>query len=106
MVIYSLKAIDDLTNILYGLRHWAKHFISDEHALNYVDNISEICDQLDKKAFHFNVRFAMHKPYGEKVHTYRRGKNTLWYIIYNLDQHGNVYIQRIISNHNTKSEFI
>ena len=40
MVIYSLKSIDDLTAILFGLRNWTKHIISNEHALNYVDDIS------------------------------------------------------------------
>ncbi len=104
MVIYSSRAIDDLTNILYGLRNWTKHFVSDEQAIRYVDDISDICDHLDTKSFHFNARFIFHKRYGEKVYTYRRNKNTIWYIIYNLDQHGNVYIQRIISNYNTKSD--
>ena len=101
MVIYSLTAIDDLTDILFGLRNWTKHLISDEHALNYVDDISDICDKLDSKTFHFNTRYSIHKRYGEKVHTYRRSKKTVWYIIYNLDQHGNVYIQKIISNYKT-----
>lgn len=104
MVIYSIKSIDDLTNILYGLRHWRKHFISDEHAISYVDTITEICDSLDTKTFHFNPRYSVHKRFGDKVHTYRRNKSTIWYIVYNLDQYGNVYIQRIISNHNTKSK--
>jgi hypothetical protein len=104
MVIYSLKSIDDLTAILFGLRNWTKHIISDEHALDYVDDISGICDKLDRKAFHFNTRYSIHKQYGEKVHTYRRSKQTNWYIIYNLDPHGNVYIQRIISNYSTIAE--
>ena len=101
MVIYSLKSIDDLTAILFGLRNWTKHIISNEHALNYVDDISSICDKLDTRTFHFNTRYSIHKRYGEKVHTYRRSKQTIWYIIYNLDQHNNVYIQRIISNLNS-----
>jgi len=101
MVIYSLSAINDLTTILFGLRNWTKHLISDEHALNYVDDISDVCDKLDRKTFHFNTRYTIHKRYGEKVHTYRRSKQTIWYIIYNLDQHGNVYIQKILSNYST-----
>ena len=44
MVIYSLTAIDDLTDILFGLRNWTNHLISNEHALNYVDDISDICE--------------------------------------------------------------
>ncbi|MFZ4581648.1 MAG: hypothetical protein ACOYM7_03260 [Paludibacter sp.] len=101
MVIYSSQAIIDLTNLLYGLRNWSKHHISDEHALSYVDDIADICDVIDLKAFHFNTQFPEHKRFGEKVHTYRRNKQTNWYIIYNLDSHGNVYIQRIFSNHLT-----
>jgi len=101
MVIYSSQAINDLTNILLGLRKWVKHYISDEHALSYVDDISDVCDLIDSKVFHFNAQFPEHKRFGDKAHTYRRNKQTIWYIIYNLDPHGNVYIQRIFSNHIT-----
>ena len=80
---------------------WEKHPLELEHAIKYVSEIRNICDTLDSKAFHFNTKFSIHKRYGEKVHTYNRNKQTQWYIIYNLDQHGNVYIQKIISNHNT-----
>ncbi len=99
MVIYSKQAIADLTNLLYGLRNWPKYFISDEHALKYVDDISDVCDLLDTKTFHFNTQFPEQKRFGEKVYTYRRNKQTNWYIVYNLDSHANVYIQRIFSNH-------
>jgi hypothetical protein len=104
MVLFSHIAIINLSDILIGLLSWKKHPLEVEHALKYVSDIRQICDRLDTKAYHFNTQFAIHKRYGEKVHTYRRNKNTIWYIIYNLDQHGNVYVQRIISNHNTKSE--
>jgi hypothetical protein len=99
MVIYSSEAITDLTNLLFGLRNWTKLELSNEHTLSYVDDISDICDCLDAKAFHFNTQYPIHKRLGEKVHSYRRNKQTYWYIIYNLDPHGNVYIQRILSNH-------
>jgi len=104
MVLFSQFAINNLSDILTGLISWKKHPLEVEHALKYVYDIRQVCDKLDIKAFHFNTRFTIHKRYGEKVHTYKRNKNTIWYIIYNLDQHGNVYIQRIISNHNTKLE--
>jgi hypothetical protein len=82
----------------------SKHFILDEHAISSVDTITEICDILDKKSFHFNAIYISHKRFGEKVHTYRRNKSTNWYIVYNLDQYGNIYIQLLNSNHNTKSK--
>ena len=105
MVFYSQVAKSNLSDILTGLISWQKHPLEISHALKYVSEIRQVCDQLDTKSFHFNTRFALHKRYGEKVHTYRRNKNTVWYIIYNLDQHGNAYIQRIISNYNTITEF-
>lgn len=106
MVLYSQLAITNLSDILTGLIGWKKHPLEVDHARKYVSEIRKICDALDKKSFHFNPRYSTHKRFGEKVHTYRRNKNTIWYIIYNLDQHGNIYIQRIISNHNTKSKMI
>ena len=105
MVFYSQVAKTNLSDILTGLISWQNHPLEISPALKYVSEIRQVCDQLDTKSFHFNARFTLHKRYGEKVHTYRRSKNTVWYIIYNLDQHGNIYIQRIISNYNTITEF-
>ena len=101
MVLYSKTAIENLTDILIGLINWPKHPLSVEHAENYVAEIRFVCDELDTKSFHFNTRFALHKSCGSKVHTYRKNKQTSWYIIYNLDRNANVYIERILSNHNT-----
>jgi len=102
MVFYSLRAKRDLNSIFDGLLSWSKHPLEYNHVVIYHNKILSVCDSLDSKKFHFNAQFAHHKRYGEKVYTYRRNKNTVWYIIYNLDQHGNVYIQRIVSNYNTR----
>ena len=104
MVFYSQVAINNFSEILIGLITWKKHPLSVEHANKYVSDMRNVCDTLDKKAIHFNTRYNIHKRYGEKVHTYKRNKQTVWYIIYNLDQHSNVYIQRILSNHTTIAE--
>ena len=104
MVFYSRAAITNLSDILTGLIGWEKHPLEVEHANKYVSDIRIICDSLDTKTIHFNTQYSTHKRYGEKVHNYRRSKQTNWYIIYNLDQHGNVYIQRILSNHTTIAE--
>lgn len=101
MVFYSEVSIANLSEILIGLITWPKHPLSVDHAEKYVTEIRIVCDALDSKIFHFNTQFTLHKSYGNKVHTYRKSKQTSWYIIYNLDRHGNVYIQRILSNHTT-----
>ena len=104
MVLFSQFAIQNLSDILTGLISWKKHPLAVEHAIKYVSEIRNVCDSLDNKSFHFNAQYPSHKRYGEKVHTYRRSKQTNWYIIYNLDKHGNIFIQRILSNHNTIAE--
>jgi hypothetical protein len=104
MVFYSHIARQDLKSIFDGLLTWSKHQLEYNHVVLYHNTIIDVCDSLDKKAIHFNTRYIIHKRYGEKVHTYKRNKQTVWYIIYNLDQHNNVYIQRILSNHTTIAE--
>ena len=101
MVFYSNKAQEDLKNIFDGLLTWTKHQLEYNHVVIYYNDIIDNCKLLDSKTIHFNTRYTIHKRYGEKVHTYRRSKQTIWYIIYNIDGYGNVYIQRIISNHTT-----
>lgn len=104
MVFYSKISIQNLTDILIGLIKWPKHPLSKEHAEKYVSEIRLICDSIDKKTFHFNTKYTLHKSYGNKVYAYRKNKQTCWYIIYNIDIHRNVYIQRILSNHTTTNE--
>ncbi len=104
MVFYSANARIDLKIIFDGLLTWSKHQLEYNHVVIYHNTIIDICDSLDAKSFHFNTRYTAHKRFGEKVHTYRRSKQTVWYIIYNLDKHGNIFIQSILSNHNTIAE--
>ena len=104
MVIYNNTAIDYLTSILYGLKHWKKYELTEEHILNYVDDITDSCDKLDRKTFHFNNKFSKYKKYGEKIHNYKRNKQTQWYVFYNIDRHGNIFINHIISNHIKRAE--
>lgn len=102
MVYYSYPAKMDLSNILTGLMEWPKHPLETEHALQYVDDIFAVCDSLDMKIYHANTVYPVHKLYGSKVYTYKRNRQTTWYIIYNLDRHGNVFINKIMSNYQTK----
>jgi hypothetical protein len=102
MVYYSNQAKIDLYNILTGLMKWPKHPLETEHALQYVDNIYVVCNSLDMKIYHADTVYSIHKLYGSKVYAYKRNKQTTWYIIYNLDRHGNVFINKIMSNYQTK----
>jgi len=101
MVFYNNSARLDLKNIFDGLLTWSKYKLEYNHVVKYHNDILQICNCLDSKSFHFNAQFPSHKRFGKKVHTYKRNKLTHWYIIYNLDSHGNVFIQRIFSNYKT-----
>jgi plasmid stabilization system protein ParE len=101
MVIYSQTSKSDLEDILYGLITWKKHSLLFEHAKQYVSEIRSVCDSLDTKAYHLNVKYSTHRQFGEKVYAYHRNRLTTWYIIYDIDLFGNVLINKIISNYMT-----
>jgi len=102
MVIYNQVAEQDLIDTLYGLITWEKHNLSDEHCERYVDDIVDIIDTICKKTFHRNSVFKTHLKYGNKVFTYRRNNNTVWYFIYNWDKENRIaYLNKIMNNHIT-----
>lgn len=102
MVLFSEEAIDDLHDILFGLITWRKHPLNPEHAMDYVDDISDVCLLLDTVSIHISASRVSHKRYGEKVYRYRRNPNTIWYIIYDVDKYGNVFVNKIMSNYTTE----
>ena len=101
MVFYSIQAENDLDEILEGLLTWQKHTLTREFCMNYLSDIIDICDSLDTKTLHFETLYKTHKRYGKKVHKYTRNKNTIWYIIYDIDTYNNIYINKIINNYLT-----
>ncbi|MDR2854314.1 MAG: hypothetical protein LBV31_03295 [Prevotellaceae bacterium] len=101
MVVISQSTEKDLFDILTGLYFWSKHELTLEHAESYVDDIKNICYGLDKMYFHAKTEYSQHKSYGENVYTYKRNNQTSWYIIYNIDNRGDIYINKIMSNHLT-----
>lgn len=101
MVYFSKLSLKDIDDLVVGLLTWRKHELSIEFVQNYRDRIVYECKSLDIKLFHFNTQYNLHKQFGQKVFTYKRSKQTVWYIVYNLDAHGNVFIQRLFSNHTT-----
>ena len=50
MVLFSDKANNDLDNILLGMLNWEKMTLSFEHISNYISDIINVCDHLDKKS--------------------------------------------------------
>jgi len=102
MVIFNSDSEDDLVSILYGLLTWEQHIIELEHARSYLNNIREECYSINGKTYHFKTTNPEHKLYGSKIHTYKRNKQTHWYILYDIDNHGNVLINHISSNHITR----
>jgi hypothetical protein len=101
MVYYSEQADYDLDDILQGLLTWKKIDLSREFCLSYVSDIIDVCDQLETRTYHSNTVYETHKRYGRKVYAYSRNRETTWYIIYNIDLLGNIFINKIISNHLT-----
>jgi len=101
MVYYSQTAEDDFYDIVVGLATWKKHPLGYDFAIQYAADIRTICDNLEYKSFHFDTDYEIHKKYGKKVHLYKRNSATSWYIIYNIDEKDDIFIQKIINNHLT-----
>ena len=101
MVYLNQQSLNDLEKIREGFLTWKKFELSEAFIIGYVNQIIDVCYSLDLKSFHFNNKFSKYKKYGAKLHTYKRNKQTQWYIIYNIDRHGNIFINHISSNHTT-----
>ncbi len=104
MVIFNSQSEDDLVLILYGLLTWEKHSISIEHAQAYLNDIKSECYAIEAKTYHFKTTKPEHKQFGSKIHTYKRNKQTQWFVIYEIDSFNNILINHITSNHLTFSE--
>jgi hypothetical protein len=101
MVYINDTALNDLNDILDGLMMWKKHSLEPAHAENYVDDIVEFCYTLDKLQYHFSAQYEEHLKYGKFVCLYKRNYSTVWYIIYDKDLTGNIFINKIINNYMT-----
>ncbi len=102
MVYYSDEVREDIKVIRNGLLSWKKVVLEREFVLSYVKDLLAICESLDSKSIHLKTTYASHKRYGEKVYRYRRNPNTIWYIIYDVDKYGNVFVNKIMSNYTTE----
>jgi len=104
MVLYSPQALDDFDDIFEGLLHWHKIELSDQFTIDYVDELKKQCESISSMQIHLSTTYPDHKRFGKKVHRYRRNLNTTWYIIYDIDDENNIYINKIMSNYLTVEE--
>lgn len=102
MVYYSEQVRYDLEAIRDGLLSWHKIALEYDFVISYMQDLLDLCDSLDTKKIHSKTTCSSHKRYGERVYRYRRNPSTIWYIIYNIDKHGNVFINKIMSNYITE----
>jgi hypothetical protein len=72
--------------------------------MQYVDDIVNICNQLDSSIYHQPAKYSAHLQHGTYVYPYKRNKSTTWYLIYDTDPSFNIiYVNKIISNYLTIS---
>ncbi|GHT50621.1 hypothetical protein FACS189440_18360 [Bacteroidia bacterium] len=103
-VFWKDKALYDLDDCLDALmfpKYNNRPPFSYEEAIDYRDNVMAFAFALRDKVLHTDCKYEIHKMYGEKVARYERNKNTQYYIIYNIDTIGDIFIERIMTNHIT-----
>ena len=103
MVFINKQAKIDLDNIVISLLEWDKIKLTVNEVMQYVDDIVAICYQLDSSVYHHKVTYNDHLKYGDYSYPYKRNKQTIWYIIYDINNQSNIHINRIISNYVTVS---
>jgi len=103
MVFISKQAKIDLDNIVIGLLEWDKIELAVDEVMQYVDDIVTICYQLDSSVFHHKATYNDHLKHGGYAYPYKRSKQTIWYIIYDINKQNNIHVNRIVSNYMTVS---
>ena len=103
MVFINRQAKIDLDNIVIGLLEWEKINLTVQEVMQYVDDIVDICYQLDCSIYHQPAKYNSHLQHGTYAYPYKRNKSTIWYLIYDIDSSNNVYINKIINNYLTIS---
>jgi len=101
MVFINKQAKIDLDSIVIGLLEWDKIELTVDEVMQYVDDIVAICYQIDNFVNHHKATYNDHLKYGAYSYPYKRNKNTIWYIIYDMDKYCNILVNKIISNYMT-----
>jgi uncharacterized membrane protein len=101
MVYLSNQTRVDLNDIRQGLLTWNKFELSEAFIIEYINNIVDVCYLLNNILYHFNTEYEYHKQFGSNVYKFRVNPKTTWYIIYDIDIHDNILVNKITSNHIT-----
>ncbi len=101
MVYYSDDALDDLDEIFVGLSNWDKK-LEKWLISEYLDDILDTFDNLDKLSTHRKAFYNEHKKHGVYVFQHKKNKHSSWYACYNKIG-SDIFIIRIISNYKTTS---
>ena len=99
MVFINRQAKIDLDNIVIGLLEWDKITLDVQEVIQYVDDIVAICYHLDNSANHLKAKYKSHLKHGAYAYPYKRNRSTTWYVIYDTDSLNNIFVNKIISNH-------
>ncbi len=102
MVYIHERIYTDLDLIYNGLFQWEKVELSFDFIEKYIDDLLTQCYEIANKNYHFLSQYPEHKTFGQYIHRYRRNNSTMWYLIYNTDLQGNIFVNKIISNHTTQ----
>ncbi|MDR2950955.1 MAG: hypothetical protein LBV71_17345 [Prevotella sp.] len=101
----ALGYFKELSTILYE----EEYFGFEDSALRYVDTlVRDIIDKLPRKQKRIAPPYF--EKYGDKLlfSTFRRNKNTQWYVFFNLyeDEVELIYLVRYISNNHLIAQYL
>ena len=80
---------------------WDKVTLTVDEVMQYVDDIVDICCQLDALMHHHKATYDDHLKYGQYAYPYKRSKQTTWNIVYAKDSNNKILVNKIVSNHMT-----
>ena len=108
MVFYNKTPLNDIEGIFIGLLTWTtkdnyQPRMSFDKIWEYRNTLYDEGLNLDRLCFHFKTAFKKHKQFGQYVHRFDKNKQTQWYFIYNIDEKGDIFIEKITGNYMTVS---
>jgi len=106
MVFYSKRSLRDFESIFRALLKWKpkKHLypvLTLDEVVSYRNDLKEQCLSIANIENHKKPHYETHQKYGKFVISYKRNKNTMWYIIYGVKSNGDILIKKIMNNHKT-----
>ena len=108
MVFYSKRSLRDFECIFRALLKWKPKkylypVLTFDEVVSYRNDLNKQCLSIANVENHKTSYYEIHKKYGKFVISYKRNKNTMWYIIYDVKSNGDILIKKIMNNHKTIS---